>query len=100
MRSGFSPCSRRATGRNGPRARKLRTLNSNVSALPSAGIGATLTRRHADLQRARDELEPRRGRPDRLAVELDRERLGGVDLDRGAAQRLDLRVGEILAAVE
>src|SRR5690349_756648 len=47
-----------------------------------------------------DDLEPRRRRPDRFAVDLDRQRVGGVDFYPRAAEVVDLRMREVLAVVE
>ena len=50
-----------------------------------APLGAAAHLGHADAQRAGHDLEARRRRPDLLAVELDRQRLGRVDVDACAA---------------
>ena len=57
-------------------------------------------RRNAQLQRARQHLEPRRRRARLLAVELDRHRLVGLDRDDPPPERLRLRVGQMGAAVD
>ena len=53
----------------------------------------------AQPQRPRHDLEAHRRRPGLLAVELDRQRLGRLDLDARAAQERRLRVRQVRAAV-
>src|SRR5690348_7793614 len=73
-----------------------------ASAANAAAAATALLRRggHPQPQRRRDDLEACGGRPDRLAVDLERQLLGGIDRDARGPQELDLRVREIAAAVQ
>src|SRR5262245_1624585 len=63
---------------------------SAANAAASSADNGRLLARDTDAQCRRHDLEPRRRRPDRLAVDLDRQRLAGVDRQRSAAHVVDL----------
>ena len=71
-------------GRDAARRRPRRRASTRTSSGAQRG--------NAHPQRARHDLEAGRRRADRLALELDRERLRRVDVDRRAPQHLDPRV--------
>src|SRR5262249_19742589 len=64
------------------------------AAKAAAAANAALRSGHPEPQRRGNHLEARRRRPDRLAVDLERQRLVRADPHGGGAQKLHLRVRE------
>ena len=102
-------CAREEGGRAGEAEGGAQDLVSAQQARPDdegrrraeeAQRALTLRGRHPQPQRRRHDLEPRGSRPDRLAVDLERQRLGCVYRQGRRPQELDLGVREVLAAVQ
>lgn len=95
------PSRRSAPGCDWPNGYELRSVRLPAVSgnLQDRWRGDPLSGRHAQTQHARHDLEAGRRRSRLLPVELDRERLFGVDRDHSSAERLEARMGEMLPAI-